>query len=188
LQQDNACAFKLVDVAARGWEIRMTEIVGQPHHRDWSWWYLLLLLPFIGVLWVPFYNSAEPYLDFGRQRPPANYPRLTTHTVDNETGPLDVGLPLFRPGANYRRWIEVWVDGKALRPVRDWTLSSPSGPLDTLPRPITDAQITFTNPHTGEVQIVAERPGIPFFYWYQLLWVLIGAALTALVYSMTERR
>ena len=65
---------------------------------------------------------------------------------------------------------------------------SPSGPLDTLPRPITDAEITFTSPRTGEVQIVADRPGIPFFYWYQLLWVLIGAALTALVYFMTERR
>ena len=30
--------------------------------------------------------------------------------------------------------------------------------------------------------------GIPFFYWYQLLWVLIGATFTALVYFMTERR
>lgn len=166
----------------------MTETVDLQHPRDWSWWYLLLLIPFVAVLWVPFYNSAEPHLDFGRQRPPANYPRLTTHTAENETGPLKVGLPLFKPGANYRRWVEVWVDGKLLRPVRDWTLSSPSGPLDTLPRPITDAEITFTSPRTGEVQIVADRPGIPFFYWYQLLWVLIGAALNALVYFMTERR
>jgi FtsH-binding integral membrane protein len=23
-------------------------------------WYLLLLAPFIGMLWVPFYNSIEP--------------------------------------------------------------------------------------------------------------------------------
>jgi len=28
--------------------------------------------------------------------------------------------------------------------------------------------------------------GVPFFYWYQLLWVLIGAALTAVVYFATE--
>ncbi len=27
--------------------------------------------------------------------------------------------------------------------------------------------------------------GIPFFYWYQLLWVLIGAACTAIVYFAT---
>jgi len=24
--------------------------------------------------------------------------------------------------------------------------------------------------------------GIPFFYWYQFLWVILGAALTAIVY------
>jgi hypothetical protein len=28
--------------------------------------------------------------------------------------------------------------------------------------------------------------GMPFFYWYQLLWVIIGAVLTAIVYFRTE--
>ena len=28
--------------------------------------------------------------------------------------------------------------------------------------------------------------GIPFFYWYQLLWVVIGALMTAVVYVATE--
>jgi len=28
--------------------------------------------------------------------------------------------------------------------------------------------------------------GIPFFYWYQMLWVIIGAILTAVVYFVTE--
>jgi hypothetical protein len=28
--------------------------------------------------------------------------------------------------------------------------------------------------------------GMPFFYWYQLLWVIIGAILTAIVYFVTE--
>jgi hypothetical protein len=28
--------------------------------------------------------------------------------------------------------------------------------------------------------------GMPFFYWYQLLWVIIGAVLTAIVYFTTE--
>jgi hypothetical protein len=54
-------------------------------------WYLLLLLPFIGVLWVPSYNSVEP----------------------------------------------------------SWQ-------------------------------------GIPFFYWYQFLWVLISAVITSFVYVMTR--
>ena len=30
--------------------------------------------------------------------------------------------------------------------------------------------------------------GIPFFYWYQLLWVIIGAVLTATVYFATAHR
>jgi Protein of unknown function (DUF3311) len=29
--------------------------------------------------------------------------------------------------------------------------------------------------------------GIPFFYWYQLLWVIIGAVLTVIVYFATDR-
>lgn len=28
--------------------------------------------------------------------------------------------------------------------------------------------------------------GIPFFYWYQFLWVIIGAVLTAVVYRATD--
>jgi hypothetical protein len=28
--------------------------------------------------------------------------------------------------------------------------------------------------------------GIPYFYWYQLLWILIGAVITAVVYFATE--
>jgi hypothetical protein len=30
--------------------------------------------------------------------------------------------------------------------------------------------------------------GIPFFYWYQLLWVLIGAVFTVTVYFATRDR
>lgn len=57
----------------------------------WSWWYLLLLVQFVAVLWVPLYNRVEP----------------------------------------------TWY-------------------------------------------------GIPFFYWYQMLWVVLGAILTAIVYFVTE--
>ena len=28
--------------------------------------------------------------------------------------------------------------------------------------------------------------GIPFFYWYQLLWIVIGAVFTAVVYFATK--
>lgn len=57
------------------------------------WWFLLLLAPFVGVLWVPFFNHITP---------------------------------------------EIW--------------------------------------------------GIPFFFWYQFLWVIISALITALVYFKTTRR
>ncbi|KTC68920.1 hypothetical protein Lbir_2453 [Legionella birminghamensis] len=28
--------------------------------------------------------------------------------------------------------------------------------------------------------------GMPFFYWYQLLWIFLGAIIVAIVYWMTE--
>jgi uncharacterized protein DUF3311 len=30
--------------------------------------------------------------------------------------------------------------------------------------------------------------GVPFFYWYQLAWVIVGAILTAIVYFATQDR
>ena len=30
--------------------------------------------------------------------------------------------------------------------------------------------------------------GIPFFYWYQMLWILLGAALLLPLYLFEERR
>ena len=30
------------------------------------------------------------------------------------------------------------------------------------------------------------RLGIPFFYWFQLLWVIAGAVITAIVYLVTD--
>ncbi len=56
-----------------------------------SLWYLLLAVPFVGTLWVPFYNAVEPRAD-----------------------------------------------------------------------------------------------GIPYFYWYQFVWIFIGAVLTAVVYFATR--
>lgn len=28
--------------------------------------------------------------------------------------------------------------------------------------------------------------GLPFFYWYQLVWVIVGAGIVALVYAQTR--
>jgi len=62
--------------------------------RGKGWWYLLLIIPFIATLWVPFYGNQ---------------------------------------------------------------------PTDFLP-----------------------LDGVPFFYWYQFLWVIITAVLTAVVYLATR--
>ena len=34
-------------------------------------------------------------------------------------------------------------------------------------------------------KVEPELWGIPFFYWFQLLWVLVSATLTAIVYFVT---
>lgn len=39
----------------------------------------------------------------------------------------------------------------------NWTIASPTGPLSKIPRPITDAVLTFTAAQTGTVQIVGAR-------------------------------
>ena len=71
-------------------EARYSAPIVQPARRRWLW-YSLLLVPFVGTLWVPFYNAVEP---------------------------------------------------RAL--------------------------------------------GIPYFYWYQFLWIGVSAALTAIVYLATR--
>ena len=35
-------------------------------------------------------------------------------------------------------------------------------------------------------RVEPEWHGIPFFYWYQLLWVVLSAGLTAIVYFAVE--
>lgn len=37
-------------------------------------------------------------------------------------------------------------------------------------------------------RVEPQLAGIPFFYWYQMLCVIIGAVLTAMVYFATRRR
>lgn len=36
-------------------------------------------------------------------------------------------------------------------------------------------------------RIEPKLAGVPYFYWYQFLWILVGAGLTAVVYFATER-
>ena len=36
-------------------------------------------------------------------------------------------------------------------------------------------------------RIEPELAGIPFFYWYQMLWILLGAAIVVVVYTIETR-
>src|SRR6516165_9787919 len=70
-----------------------------------------------------------------------------------------VGFALYGDGTNVDEWIEVWLNGinvPSTDPVNGWRLTSPTGPLGSIPRPITDAILTFNNSLTGPavVQIV----------------------------------
>lgn len=72
-------------------------------------------------------------------------------------GPFSVAFDVYGDGTDYSNWLEVWDDGVKLTPVTDWTLDSPSGSIGTLPRPITDARITFATSRSGNIDIVGAR-------------------------------
>lgn len=99
-------------------------------------------------------------------------PRETSYNIVASTGPLNVDFDIYSDGSDYGSWLEVYDDDVLLTPVVDYTVTSPSGSLATLARPITDAQVTFTTARTGAIDIyglasprrisqVAENRGVP---------------------------
>jgi hypothetical protein len=64
-----------------------------------------------------------------------------------------------------------------LRTAKALGLTIPIAPLARADR------ITHAGPLNREAPSWA---GVPFFYWYQLLWVIIGAMLTAIVNFATD--
>jgi len=88
--------------------------------------------------------------------------RRTSYTITNSTCACSLGsnLQLYGDGTDYQNWVEVWLNGTQLQyndPVFGWAITSPSGPIGNLARPITNAVLTFNNPQTGTVQIVGAR-------------------------------
>ena len=87
--------------------------------------------------------------------------RRRAYSVTTTTpGPFNVGFDLYADGEDYTNWIEVYKNEVA---VGGWVLNSPSGDLGDLPRPITNARITFNTALAGTVgtpivlQIVGQR-------------------------------
>ena len=87
-------------------------------------------------------------------------PRLTTYSVAGTTCICAVNFALFGDSTDIDSWLEVWVAGVrylSSDASHGWGLTSATGPLATIPRPITDAVLTFTATQTGTVQIVGAR-------------------------------
>jgi hypothetical protein len=82
--------------------------------------------------------------------------RRTTYSISASTCACSVGFQLYGDSTDVQNWLEVWVNG-VLQSSANWTITSPTGPISTIPRPITDAVLTFTAAQTGTVQIVGAR-------------------------------
>ncbi|MET3299681.1 pectate lyase family protein [Bradyrhizobium diazoefficiens] len=84
--------------------------------------------------------------------------RRTSYSITASTCNCAVGFALYGDSTDYANWLEVWVNGTLVPQSGNWTITSPSSAdLSKLPRPITDAVLTFTQAQTGTVQIVGAR-------------------------------
>jgi hypothetical protein len=83
--------------------------------------------------------------------------RRTSAVLSGSAGPVNVAFAVYGDGTDYGNWIEVFCNNVRMIPVTQWTMTSPSGAIGNLARPITDAQITFVAPQTCTVQIVGAR-------------------------------
>lgn len=101
------------------------------------------------------------------QAPPAvpalpDTERRTSYSLTGSNCSCNVNFALYGDSTDYQDWIEVWLNGVQVAyndPTYGWSIVSPTGPLATIPRPITDAILYFNNDQTGTVQIVgADRP------------------------------
>jgi hypothetical protein len=81
--------------------------------------------------------------------------RRTQYTISGTTCACAVGFQIYGDGVDFQSWIEVWLNG--VLQTGNYTITSPTGPLASIPRPINDAVLTFNSAQTGTVQIVGAR-------------------------------
>ncbi|HET8921270.1 MAG TPA: hypothetical protein VFN27_16545 [Xanthobacteraceae bacterium] len=89
--------------------------------------------------------------------------RLTTYTNVSTTCACAVGFQIYGDNADVDNWIQVYLNGirtLSTDATHPWSLSSVTGPLSTIPRPITDAVLTFNSALTTTTVVIvgAERP------------------------------
>jgi hypothetical protein len=98
------------------------------------------------------------------QAPPAvpalpDTERRTSYTFTNQVS-ASVNFALYGDSTDYQNWVEVYLNGVIVpynSATSGWTITSPTGSLSTIPRPITDGVMAFNTAQTGTVQIVGAR-------------------------------
>jgi hypothetical protein len=86
--------------------------------------------------------------------------RRTAYSITASTCACALNMAIYADAGDFQNWIEVFLNGVLVNfndATFGWTISSPSGPLINLPRPITDGILTFSTAQTGTVQIVGAR-------------------------------
>ena len=111
--------------------------------------------------------AASTAAAFGQGPPPPvpglpDSARQTTYTLSGSTCGCAVNFQLYQDSNDIDSWLEVYLGGvryPSTDPSHGWTITSATGQLNTIPRPIIDAVLTFNAPQTGTVIIVgAQRP------------------------------
>ncbi|HEY8751598.1 MAG TPA: hypothetical protein VIM11_26690 [Tepidisphaeraceae bacterium] len=105
--------------------------------------------------------SAGIFPAFAQVPPPVpalpDTERRTSYSLTASTCSCSVGFALYGDSTDYANWLEVFVNGALVPASGNWTITSPTGSLGFIARPITDAVLTFTAAQTGTVQIVGAR-------------------------------
>lgn len=112
--------------------------------------------PLLAALFLAFFAAPAAAQVCGAIPALPDSERRSQYSISASTGPLNVGFQIYGDAADYANWIEVWVNG-VKQAGGTYTVTSPSGSLGTLCRPITDAQVTFNAAQTGTVQIIGAR-------------------------------
>lgn len=101
---------------------------------------------------------------FGQSPPPVpalpDAERRTSYNLSSSTCACSVGFAIYADSTDVDQWIEVWINGTKYLSndsTHGWAITSATGPLATIPRPITNAVLTFNTAQTGTVQIVGAR-------------------------------
>src|SRR5262252_7819674 len=113
----------------------------------------LLLLP--ALLAGPAIAQAPPPV-------PAlpDSPRMISYSLSGSNCACSLGFALYGDGTDVDNWIDVILNGTSVQstdPAHGWSLSSATGALGSIPRPITNAVLTFAAPQTGTVTIIGAR-------------------------------